>query len=624
MKRLALSLLFFLISNTLIAQEWSQWGGPMRDFSLPKNTVVHPWGGDGLETQWTQDLGDGSSTIVTDGKTLYTMYRTYDGTTIGQEEIIVALDAATGNKKWDYTYAAHVPADQGWQGEKGPNGTPLLYEDMLFSLGFTSELTALDAKTGKKAWSYNLIKEFNADVIYFGNACSPIGYGDNIIVMGFGADAGTFAFNAKTGKIAWKSEKMFNSYSSPIIATMHGEDHLIGVGGKYVWGLSPKTGKTLWKHALKNPESTNAPSPMLLPENQILVAGQGIDGAAVLQVSKADDGYTLEEKWHNRKIGLFMGTHVRMDDLVLGGDRRLMFAFDWKTGEILWRKRGYKNPKLVAAGDRALILDDNGLLTLATFDRNGINKLATTKLLENRTWTAPTVSGNTLYARDRRIVKAVSLPDKAAKIDMAMKAEKPDKNLVENLYLAGKFEEASKTIDELIASSPDEVDEDWLNSVGRMLIQQDMTDAAIALFSGNKKRYPESGYASYGLREAYRNGGNDEMVAKLDKEILVPVKIVVTVPSSTEAEDKLFLAGNNSWLGSWKADGLQLERMKNGSYAVEVGLPKKIDVEYKVTRGSWPTAEQDADGQNMDNRSFIVYPEGQTVEITVAKWSDRE
>mgnify|MGYP001796484439 FL=1 len=117
MLRLLTLCISLLLCSSAIAQEWGQWGGPMRDFSLPANTVINPWGESGLESIWSSELGDGSSTIVTDGKMLYTIYRTYDGTTIGQEEIVAAIDAATGETKWQYKYAAEVPADRGWQGE---------------------------------------------------------------------------------------------------------------------------------------------------------------------------------------------------------------------------------------------------------------------------------------------------------------------------------------------------------------------------------------------------------------------------------------------------------------------------------------------------------------------------
>lgn len=624
MLRLLTLTISLLLCGSLLAQEWGQWGGPMRDFSLPANTVINPWGESGLESVWSAELGDGSSTIVTDGKTLYTIYRTYDGETIGQEEIVAAIDAATGKTKWEYKYAAEVPADRGWQGEKGPNGSPLLYKGMVFTLGFNSDLIALDATTGKKVWSYNLINDFNADVIYFGNACSPIGYGDNVIVMGFGDDAGTYAFNAKSGEIAWKSEKMFNSYSSPIIASIHGTEQLVGVGGKHAWGLSPVTGETLWKHELKNAERTNAPTPMSFPDNQLLIAGQGVAGAMLLQVNKTDDGFSTEEKWHNRKIGLFMGTHVRIDDLVLGGDRRLMFAFNWKTGEILWRKRGFRNPKLVAAGNRALILADDGILTLATFDNEGLNKLAETKLLENRTWTAPTVSGNTLFARDRRVIKAVKLPKEAAAISVqTASVENPDMDFVENLYLAGKTKEAKMAIDNLLAAKAEGADEKWMNNVGRLLIQQDMPSAAVELFKDNRERFPESGYPGYGLREAYNASGNSEMVAKLDKEILVPVTITTTVPASTTAEDKLYLTGNNSWLGNWNPSGVEMTRNDNGTYSAEIMQPRSVEVEYKVTRGNWQTAEKDAEGNDIDNRKLMIDPDVKTVEISVLKWGDK-
>jgi predicted alpha/beta superfamily hydrolase len=95
----------------------------------------------------------------------------------------------------------------------------------------------------------------------------------------------------------------------------------------------------------------------------------------------------------------------------------------------------------------------------------------------------------------------------------------------------------------------------------------------------------------------------------------------VTVPKSTPADAKLFLAGDANELGTWKEDGVALEKGVDGVYAAKVALPDGA-VSYKVTRGSWGTVEKNADGSERDNRTLKVQ-DGATVDITVAAWADQ-
>ena len=49
---------------------------------------------------WRRPLGDGFSSIVTDGTTLYTLYRD------GADDVAIAMEAATGKTAWETSYAA--------------------------------------------------------------------------------------------------------------------------------------------------------------------------------------------------------------------------------------------------------------------------------------------------------------------------------------------------------------------------------------------------------------------------------------------------------------------------------------------------------------------------------------
>ena len=79
---------------------WPQWGGPARNFIAPDAPLAEAWPSGGPRTLWRRALGDGFSAIVSDGTTLYTLYRD------GQNDVVVALDASDGRTVWETKYEA--------------------------------------------------------------------------------------------------------------------------------------------------------------------------------------------------------------------------------------------------------------------------------------------------------------------------------------------------------------------------------------------------------------------------------------------------------------------------------------------------------------------------------------
>jgi hypothetical protein len=80
---------------------WRQLGGPHRNFRVDSAAVATAWGAGGPTRLWSRSLGEGYSSILADGDLLVTMYRKDD------DEVIIALDAATGATRWQYAY--HTP-----------------------------------------------------------------------------------------------------------------------------------------------------------------------------------------------------------------------------------------------------------------------------------------------------------------------------------------------------------------------------------------------------------------------------------------------------------------------------------------------------------------------------------
>src|SRR5215467_1189181 len=72
-----------------VTGDWTQWGGPNRNFKSPATGLAATWPEAGPRRLWARELGEGFSGIAIEGGRLFTMYRR------GLQDVVIAMDAAT-------------------------------------------------------------------------------------------------------------------------------------------------------------------------------------------------------------------------------------------------------------------------------------------------------------------------------------------------------------------------------------------------------------------------------------------------------------------------------------------------------------------------------------------------
>ena len=171
-----------------------------------------------------------------DGR-LYTLYRNItklpQGTT--HQEAVAAFDAGSGKTIWEFKYPAPVAGIDFSQGF-GPHSTPLIVGDRVFATSSRSEIFALDKTTGKQIWAHDMVKEYRAVPTGRGYTCSPIFYNGLVIVTMGGPDQAVAAFDAQTGKLAWKAGYFVWAPASPILIDVDGQRQLVVFGGDLIAG----------------------------------------------------------------------------------------------------------------------------------------------------------------------------------------------------------------------------------------------------------------------------------------------------------------------------------------------------------------------------------------------------
>jgi outer membrane protein assembly factor BamB len=399
--------------------DWLQWGGAGRNFMPEAAGLASSWPPGGPKRLWTRPLGEGHSAILAEGGRIYTMYRPLQrsgerrGQERGQEEVVLALDAASGKTAWEFTYPAPTSGLDFSQGA-GPHSTPLISGNRIYATSTRKELFALDKATGKVVWSHDFMKEYGAPPPGRGYACSPTLHNGTIIVTLGGRGQAVAAFNQQTGALVWKAGDFDESPASPLLVDVDGQPQLVLFAGDKVAGLDPGSGRVLWSHPHKTDWGLNISTPVWSPASHLLFVSSAYStGSRALELRQAAGKTTVAEKWFSGRMRVHIGTVINLGDYVYAssGDFGPSFlsAVDLKTGKIAWQDRSFSRAQLLYADGKLIILDEDGNLGLATISPQGLKVLARAPVLASVAWTPPTLAGTTLYVRDRKTIAAFNL-----------------------------------------------------------------------------------------------------------------------------------------------------------------------------------------------------------------------
>ena len=401
---------------TAAGSDWTQWGGPNRNFVSDATGLASTWPPSGPTKLWTRALGEGHSSILVERGRLYTMYR--PGGVISyvrrsQQEVVAALDAATGKTIWEFAYAAPTDGVDFSEGA-GPHATPLIVGTRVYATSSRRELFAIDKATGRLLWSHDFIKEYGAPSPNRGDSCSPLAYNGTVIVTLGGSDQAVAAFNQQTGALVWKGGSGEVSPASPILIDVDGQPQLVVFAGDRVVGMNPSNGQTLWTHPHKTDYGLNISTPVWSPADHVLFVSSAYSaGSRAIELHQAADKTVAAEKWFSNRMRVHIGTVIRLGDYAYGssGDFGPAFitAVDMKTGRIAWQNRAFARAQLLYADGKLIVLDEDGHLGLVTVSPQGMKVLARADILEHLSWTPPTLAGTTLYVRDRRTIAAFNL-----------------------------------------------------------------------------------------------------------------------------------------------------------------------------------------------------------------------
>jgi len=388
------------------ATEWPGFGGPTGNFRVETSGLGDRWPADGPVETWSHPLGAGYSTISVYGDLLYVTSRD------GDRDVVQARKASDGSVVWERRYEASAREGHAVDLGTGPNASPRIHEQWVFTLSYSGALHAFDRKSGEPVWSRDLMDDFGAELLDFGFSASPIVHDGKLIVLVGGEQQGALALDPGTGSVIWRGSPSSVSYSTPIVIDVDGQEQLVYFSADQVIGLDVTDGTRLWGFPVINQFRNNATGALWGDSNLLWVPTQLDGGTRVLRLTRSDEETHIEEVWSSNKMSVHFWNTLRLGDTVfasIGGNGSIVAAIDLNDGEVLWRQRGFEKVNFVHAGDKTILLDAEGKLALARLSLDGVEILSEAKIADENTWSAPTLVGTTLYYRDQSSIRAFDL-----------------------------------------------------------------------------------------------------------------------------------------------------------------------------------------------------------------------
>jgi outer membrane protein assembly factor BamB len=381
---------------------WPRFRGENFDgVSTESMPLARSWPAGGPKVLWSVELGEGHAGAAIWNGRVYVL--DYDRPK--KADVLLCLSLADGKEIWRHSYPVDVKRNHGMS-----RTVPAVTDKVVVALGPKCHVTCFDPKTGELKWGIDLVKEYGAKVPpWYAGQC-PLVDNDRVILAPGGPDALLLAVEAETGKPVWKTPNEHDwamSHSSIVPMDLKDKRMYVYCASGGVVGVDAEDGKVLWETDAWKISIATVPSPVIIGDGRIFLAG-GYNAGAMLLAIKEDAGKFSAApglKLAAKVFGAAQQTPVFYNGCLYGvrPDGELV-CLDLE-GKTVWSSgpehRFGLGPYLVAGGLLYALSDDKGLLTMVEATPEGYKPLAEAQVLTGHdAWGPMAIASGRLIARD--------------------------------------------------------------------------------------------------------------------------------------------------------------------------------------------------------------------------------
>ncbi len=392
--------------------DWAEFRGPDRQGELWGVELATNWDVAPPKELWRRSIGPAwSSVLIVDGRLFTAEQR-------GEQEAVIALDAATGKELWAHQDAVRFSDGQAGA---GPRATPTFYQGQIYSLGATGVLNCLDAATGQRRWTRDIVADTKAALPVWGFSSSPLVTSNRVIVYSGGQpDKGLLGYDRDNGELIWTAKTGDVSYSSAQLATIDGVPQVLFFSNQGLISVDPETGTLIWDYEAAKLGIWRVDQPRLLKDGGILIGCEDL-GLLRIDLSHENSQWTPVEAWRSRDLRPAYNDFVVLDDVVYGFDEGIFAAVDTKTGKRRWKQGRYGHGQVLLVGDQRilLVISESGEVVLLAADPKKHRELARFQAVTGKTWNHPVIAHGRLYIRNDQEMACFELPSVEAQREAA-------------------------------------------------------------------------------------------------------------------------------------------------------------------------------------------------------------
>lgn len=393
-----------------VRADWPNFLGPTRNGVSAETGLLESWPEEGPPEVWERDIGEGYGAPVVALGRLINFHR------IGDEEIVECVNALDGSETlWKYAYPTHYVDTYGYNG--GPRSSPTISGGHVYTYGAEGVLTCVDSATGGLVWQRPVNKEYRVPQGFFGAGTAPVVDENRVLINVGGPDgAGVVAFNADTGETVWKTSNDEASYSTPIVATVHGERLAIFHTADGLLVVEAKTGEKRFSYPFRSElrESAIAATPVLV-DDIVFLSGTYHIGAVTLKLDPAG----LKEIWRDENaMQNHWATSIYHEGYLYGMDGRHeqgsnLRCIEFATGKVIWTaEKGLGRASFLMAEGHLIAVGERGDIARIELTPEGYRETARARVLRYPVWTPPILAQGRLYVRNeksKRMIKCLDL-----------------------------------------------------------------------------------------------------------------------------------------------------------------------------------------------------------------------
>jgi outer membrane protein assembly factor BamB len=378
--------------RALTSTYWTDFRGPGRDGHYAQQPILTTWPATGPAPVWKQPVGGGyGSFAIAKGRAFTIEQR-------GSQEVVAAYDVLTGRELWTNAWTATFSESMGGD---GPRATPVWSDGRVYALGGTGEFRCLDDATGRMAWRTNILEDANARNLSWGMAASPLIVDDTVVVLPGGSGGqSVVAYDRLTGQRVWSALDDQQSYSSPMLVTLAGVRQILMFSASRLAGLTTDKGEVLWEYPWKTNYDVNASQPLVIGNNRVFVSTGYGTGAAVIEITPGDRGFSVREVWRNIRMKNQFTSSLLHEGFIYGLDEAILACVDAATGDVKWKGGRYGYGQVMLASGHLIVLTESGELALVRATPERHDELRRVDAIDGKTWNHPAMSDGYLLVRN--------------------------------------------------------------------------------------------------------------------------------------------------------------------------------------------------------------------------------